>query len=382
MTGKLKERKGCIAFVAVLVLTSLAVSCSAQEYNTTFQCLDDLKWGECVEPRESCVAGCGGDYYEKKKCRGLCGLEMQKCLISLYDKCMGLAAWECDKGKCDYADAAGALDCTVKYTNSYQGIDLFGYTDREAYDACMKPIEERQRECWDSLGDICCSDGIRNRNERGVDCGGRCEPCTTTTIVTTTTLKRENCGDGRCEGLSESCYSCREDCKCPEKTTCIRDLPAEYTNSDLAVDWMGCATVREGHEMINPKRFPPYNNSVDYCGPESNRFISFLVRREHLTSDADFNRACYNHDKCYAECAITGNSKYHCDKEFNDHMDRICDTMFDIYREQCKEKRWYNPLKIPCHIYTSLNKGTCKLQSDAYEVGVKLGATLFHAYKC
>ena len=107
-----------------------------------------------------------------------------------------------------------------------------------------------------------------------------------------------------------------------------------------------------------PKKYPEYNSTKHYCGPQSWEDKWGLHGSSTTWSGADFNYACYDHDKCYSECE---NSQAHCDQVFRDTMDASCNQAYDTTkRKTYGARKWWNPfrytrvvgawvLKIGCH---------------------------------
>ena len=95
-----------------------------------------------------------------------------------------------------------------------------------------------------------CSDGIRNQDETGVDCGGVCPPY------------GESCGNGNCNG-SENCSNCPGDCgACPPPLVCQQshDTGCGGLNANGY-----CPSTHVGRICNDPPGAP-----VDNCYPSCN----------------------------------------------------------------------------------------------------------------
>ncbi len=128
---------------------------------------------------------------------------------------------------------------------------------------------------------------------------------------------------------------------------------------------------------IEPE-FPAYNASKNYCGPEG----VFSVPRGSLISDADFNGACYGHDKCYTECKNHCNTQEYCDKQFRQTMDDAFDDAFDKHMNECDKKAGYNPLKYTCIASARARASSCWTQAATYYQTVSAGGKAIGAYPC
>ncbi|MFH1404055.1 MAG: hypothetical protein ABIH11_07295 [Candidatus Altiarchaeota archaeon] len=128
--------------------------------------------------------------------------------------------------------------------------------------------------------------------------------------------------------------------------------------------------------------FPQYDKDKEYCGPEKNDIIMKIIPRGHLFSGVDFNRGCYEHDRCYAECGQTGKSKESCDSEFRERLHGVCESVFDIYRSMCLQRGWYNPFRYSCLTITKKNEWDCYGTANTYWAAVAAGANMFDAYPC
>jgi hypothetical protein len=124
--------------------------------------------------------------------------------------------------------------------------------------------------------------------------------------------------------------------------------------------------------------FPPYDDKINYCGPEG----LFSVPRGSLVSGADFNRACYAHDKCYTECGKTKATQETCDEAFKQTMYDACDDAFDKHMNECDAKSGYNPLKYTCIASARARASACWSQAKSYNVGVSVGGKAVGAYPC
>lgn len=125
--------------------------------------------------------------------------------------------------------------------------------------------------------------------------------------------------------------------------------------------------------------FPPYDQDKNYCGPEG----MFSAPSGHLLSEADFNTACYEHDKCYSECLVKPkNTQTYCDGQFKRMMDNSCDQEFDRRMNECEKKSGWNPLRYACIASARVRAVTCWGQSRSYHGIVIIGGKLIGAYPC
>jgi hypothetical protein len=138
----------------------------------------------------------------------------------------------------------------------------------------------------------------------------------------------------------------------------------------LLVFFCGC--------LDEPPAFPPYDETKNYCGPEG----LFSGPNSNPLSGASFNPACYEHDKCYAECKTNGKNQAQCDNEFKQTMDGACDDVFDKTMNECDKKAGYNPFKYTCIIKARLATSSCWTQSGTYYGLVSAGGKAVGAYPC
>lgn len=129
---------------------------------------------------------------------------------------------------------------------------------------------------------------------------------------------------------------------------------------------------------LDEVEFPKYNDSKNYCGPEG----VFSVPRTNPLTGADFNTACYNHDKCYADCKTNGKTQGDCDLAYRQTMDDACDTEFDRMMSECDKKAGYNPLKYSCIASARLRVVSCWGQVKTYYEAVSAGGKAIGSYPC
>ncbi len=132
--------------------------------------------------------------------------------------------------------------------------------------------------------------------------------------------------------------------------------------------------------------FPTFNPKKDYCGPEGKawwkRIISLLVKDDHLASDTSFKRACYNHDKCYAECAKTGNKQVFCDNMFRKELDMECHLAYFHWKKEYEDKSIFTSLKSVVMLGAGISWETCLFQVGLYEIAVYSSGDAIGAYPC
>jgi len=129
---------------------------------------------------------------------------------------------------------------------------------------------------------------------------------------------------------------------------------------------------------LEDTEFPAYDASKNYCGPEG----KFSVPRTSPLSGADFNVACYNHDKCYDQCGKTKATQDECDEAFKQTMYDACDQAFDEKMTECDKKAGYNPLKYTCIASARLAASTCWTQAKTYQVTVSAGGKAIGSFPC
>ncbi len=149
------------------------------------------------------------------------------------------------------------------------------------------------------------------------------------------------------------------------KETCLKALGV--STSSVATSSTTSTTI-----------FEPFNRKKNYCGPEG----KFGMPRSHVLSKADFNPACYNHDKCYEECKTKGYSQKYCDDQFYSTMDASCGTEYSQATLRCSVMSNINPLKLYCYSSAEMILKSCKTQATAYWSGVAAGGRLIGAYPC
>ncbi len=108
------------------------------------------------------------------------------------------------------------LDCVVHYGKETANASVnFWISKPAAAETCSDGIRNQDEEGID-CGGICkpctvtpaptCSDGIKNQNEAGIDCGGVCKPCTVTPAPTCSDgIKNQNEEGIDCGGVCKPC---------------------------------------------------------------------------------------------------------------------------------------------------------------------------------
>jgi hypothetical protein len=128
---------------------------------------------------------------------------------------------------------------------------------------------------------------------------------------------------------------------------------------------------------IEDPKFEDFNPDKNYCGPEG----KFSVPRGTL-SNADFNYACYAHDKCYHECRTNKRTQESCDKEFRQIMDDACDAAFDAHMLECEKKSKWNPLRYSCIASARARASSCWTQAATYHKTVSVGGAAIGSFTC
>ncbi len=136
--------------------------------------------------------------------------------------------------------------------------------------------------------------------------------------------------------------------------------------------------VTSQENITTTTTFPPYDAGKKYCGPEG----KFSVPCGSLLGNADFNHACYYHDKCYSECKTAGNTQAYCDTQFRQTMDDACNQMFDDMMNECDKKSGWDPFKYTCIASARLKTSACWTQSATYYKTVSLAGKRIGAYTC
>jgi hypothetical protein len=85
--------------------------------------------------------------------------------------------------------------------------------------------------------------------------------------------------------------------------------------------------------------FESYKSSTNYCGPKIeayNRTLPNPVPNQPLPG-VNFNRPCYEHDKCYGMCASNCMTQAMCDNDFLNRMNIHCKSRNILVRQKCFE---------------------------------------------
>ncbi|MBD3387582.1 MAG: hypothetical protein GF416_01030 [Candidatus Altiarchaeales archaeon] len=128
--------------------------------------------------------------------------------------------------------------------------------------------------------------------------------------------------------------------------------------------------------------FPTFDPTKDYCGPEGHRVIMKLIPDGNWFSDVDFRKACYNHDKCYAECETKGNRQIDCDNQLRRDMKLECKIAYNRWMNKIRKRSILNPLRAFDTIAHGLNLQICYGQAHAYEIAVMSSGDAIGAYPC
>ena len=136
----------------------------------------------------------------------------------------------------------------------------------------------------------------------------------------------------------------------------------------LVVLFSGCIEEDAG--------FPPYNSSKNYCGPEG----LLSGPNTNPLSGANFNFACYGHDKCYDECKSNGKTQAQCDQEFRQVMDDACDEKFNQKMNECDAKKGLS--SYWCAAGARIAASSCWVQASTYHNLVAAGGKAVGSYTC
>ncbi|MFH1055169.1 MAG: hypothetical protein V1744_03620 [Candidatus Altiarchaeota archaeon] len=185
---------------------------------------------------------------------------------------------------------------------------------------------------------------------------------TTTTHRTTTTTRRTTTTTRRTTTTTAS------------TSTTIR--PTTTTRTTITT-----TTLRD-IEQLDITPYPTYVNKSKYCGPENRPWVMAVIPRGPPGSGIDFNPACYGHDRCYSQCAMTLDAKESCDEEFSKELDQICVNKIHPSEKSCKNYGWYNPFRYTCLLGTALKGAYCYSSADIYWFAVSKFANCYNAYPC
>jgi len=85
--------------------------------------------------------------------------------------------------------------------------------------------------------------------------------------------------------------------------------------------------------------FDSYHAATNYCGPKLEAYGRTLPNPipNQVIPGVNFNRPCYEHDKCYGMCSSNCSTKPMCDKDFKNRMENICKTKGIAVRQSCME---------------------------------------------
>ena len=129
---------------------------------------------------------------------------------------------------------------------------------------------------------------------------------------------------------------------------------------------------------VEEQEYPAYDSKKNYCGPEG----KLSGPNTNPLSGASFNKACYEHDKCYALCEKTKKTQDYCDSQFRGIMDDSCDTQLNHLMNKCEEYGKWNPLRYACIAKVRAQISSCWAQASAYHNFVSYGGRAVGSYTC
>ena len=187
-------------------------------------------------------------------------------------------------------------------------------------------------------------------------------------------LREWNGKNKKCECISNAVPAEGDDCKCDSESGYKRDIwgkKCEYVDEDKNLD-------AAPKKIPSASTYPAYNSAKNYCGPDH----LFSVPRGS-GNGADFNYACYKHDKCYAECKKPNNTQVQCDQRWRDRMDASCDQAFNAKMKECDAlSGWMYLFKPICTSAARIRASSCWTQASIYHTGVWAGGKIVGSYTC
>ncbi len=234
---------------------------------------------------------------------------------------------ELTKEGCENKCQKGDVRAHYKYINSEQ----------KCYCSCRGKLLK-----WDINTEKCKC--VSNAEPNGVEC--KCESGYKLDVWGKKCDSIYFCGDENCTG-NENINNCPEDCT-PKK------IPPVIT-------------------------YPAYDPDYNYCGPDH----LFSVPRT-TSSGADFNPACYEHDKCYEECNKPGNEQVNCDQRWRNSMDASCNQAYTTkMKGECDALSGFMYIFKPiCAFSAWIGRNDCWDQAATYHTGVGMGAKVVGSYPC
>jgi hypothetical protein len=85
--------------------------------------------------------------------------------------------------------------------------------------------------------------------------------------------------------------------------------------------------------------FESYKSRTNYCGPKIDAYNHTLPNPipNQPVPGINFNRACYEHDKCYSMCSTNCSTQSMCDRDFLHRMENICKQKNIVIRPTCMD---------------------------------------------
>jgi hypothetical protein len=105
--------------------------------------------------------------------------------------------------------------------------------------------------------------------------------------------------------------------------------------------WFGIlAAALAGLLAVNgAAAFEAYSAGKNYCGPKleaRGQPVPNPIPNQPIPG-VNFNRACYEHDKCYAQCSSNCMTQHMCDGDFRARMLTHCKSRNILVRPQCNQ---------------------------------------------
>jgi hypothetical protein len=85
--------------------------------------------------------------------------------------------------------------------------------------------------------------------------------------------------------------------------------------------------------------YESYKSSTNYCGPKIeayNRTLPNPIPNQPIPG-VNFNRSCYEHDKCYGMCSSNCMTQAMCDSDFRNRMHNHCASRNILVRPACND---------------------------------------------
>ena len=238
------------------------------------------------------------------------------------------------------ADGTYRLEVTAKYggrtASAKESFSI--YTEQKPAETCFDGINNRDEEDIDCGGSYCnpcetaasCEDGIRNQGETAIDCGGPCEPCK---IEPTCADGIRNQGEEGidCGGPCGKCPETGIGISLPEKIEEIKEIAKTdkdralrmcmefalenykeeciYTVAVAAADYTVCNNIAE-------------NRTKDKCFTKAAEITNSSIICDNIEKES-------RRDSCYMHFVMIGDYSV-CDKIANQYLKQSCESLRSI----------------------------------------------------